>query len=838
MALQGLRFTLNIEGLAEEAVAVVRFGLQQKYSQPFVLNVEIASKLADLKAVNFLEKKAVLTIFQGAEAQRYISGIVTSVSLGENNNWQMRYRLRISPPLWRCDLRQNFRIFQQQDIQTISSLLLAENEVTDWAPVFYESHPSREFCVQYGESDLAFLNRLWSEEGLFYYDWHANGEPKQNMVLTDDIAGAAALGEMPFNPNAGSTECISEFRYQAQIRPSSVEIQDYTFKAPGWQGYYGHKGEHLNGQRTQYEVFDYPGRFKDEQHGEDFARYQIEGWRHNAEIATGQSNSSKLWPGVRFTLSGHPAASLNTEWQVVTSLINGEQPQAEHGSQGRGTTMNNYFSVIPADRTWRPLPLAKPRVDGPQSAVVTGPEGEEIFCDEHGRVRVRFHWDRYSPGNEGSSCWVRVSQAWAGTGFGNLAIPRVGQEVIVDFLNGDPDQPIVMGRTYHQDNRSPGSLPGTKTQMTIRSKTYKGSGFNELKFEDATGKEQVYIHAQKDMVTEVLHDRNTTVKNDHQETVSHNQKVNVGLGQTISVGSKKEGGHDQSLSITHDQIVKVGNDQTLRVGNDRHIRTGNDDLLQVTNDRKVTVEGKQEHKTTRDHISLVQGQKSLTVQGDLAQKVAGALGISVAGDIVLKSSGSISLQAGNSFVVIHAGGVDIVGPKINLNGGGCPGKPVEPLQPSALTAQKEDWTSPDNQPGEDSQFGNADNSSDAGNNDDTKSDEYSFRFALSEDFVSKPYVLKDKNGNTLSQGVIPEDGRTPRIKFDKPDELNLTLGTVGWNMSSLNPVPSSQDNQIIDFTEEELTAPDPWFDKLDTSYGDFLPADLVTKIMVGVTGEE
>ncbi|HHC4987699.1 TPA: type VI secretion system tip protein TssI/VgrG, partial [Escherichia albertii] len=153
------------------------------------------------------------------------------------------------------------------------------------------------------------------------------------------------------------------------------------------------------------------------------------------------------------------------------------------------------FAVIPADRTWRPQPQPKPLVDGPQSAVVTGPAGEEIFCDEHGRVRVKFNWDRYNPSDQDSSCWIRVAQAWAGTGFGNLAIPRVGQEVIVDFLNGDPDQPIIMGRTYHEDNRSPGSLPGTKTQMTIRSKTYMGSGFNELKFDDATGKEQVYIHA-------------------------------------------------------------------------------------------------------------------------------------------------------------------------------------------------------------------------------------------------------------------------------------------------------------------------------------------------------
>ncbi|HAH9261157.1 TPA: type VI secretion system tip protein VgrG, partial [Escherichia coli] len=253
-------------------------------------------------------------------------------------------------------------------------------------------------------------------------------------------------------------------------------------------------------------MYDYPGRFKGA-HGQNFARWQMDSWRNNAEVARGTSRSPEIWPGRRIALTGHPQANLNREWQVVASDLHGEQPQAVPGRSGSGTTLNNHFAVIPADRTWRPQPLLKPLVDGPQSAVVTGPAGEEIFCDEHGRVRVKFNWDRYNPSNQDSSCWIRVAQAWAGTGFGNLAIPRVGQEVIVDFLNGDPDQPIIMGRTYHQENRTPGSLPGTKTQMTIRSKTYKGSGFNELKFDDATGKEQVYIHAQKNMNTEVLNNR-------------------------------------------------------------------------------------------------------------------------------------------------------------------------------------------------------------------------------------------------------------------------------------------------------------------------------------------
>ncbi|EFE0550598.1 type VI secretion system tip protein TssI/VgrG, partial [Escherichia coli] len=356
-----------------------------------------------------------------------------------------------------------------------------------------------------------------------------------------------------WNPNTRtevSTLCISQFRYSAQIRPSSVVTKDYTFKRPGWAGRFEQEGQHQDYQRTQYEVYDYPGRFKSA-HGQNFARWQMDGWRNNAETARGMSRSPEIWPGRRIVLTGHPQANLNREGQVVASELHGEQPQAVPGRQGAGTALENHFAVIPADRTWRPQPLLKPLVDGPQSAVVTGPAGEEIFCDEHGRVRVKFNWDRYNPADQDSSCWIRVAQAWAGTGFGHLAIPRVGQEVIVDFLNGDPDQPIIMGRTYHQENRTPGSLPGTKTQMTIRSKTYMGSGFNELKFDDATGREQVYIHAQKNMDTEVLNDRTTTVKHDHRETVKNDQTVTIQEGNrllTVEKGHKITGVLKGSLS--------------------------------------------------------------------------------------------------------------------------------------------------------------------------------------------------------------------------------------------------------------------------------------------------
>ncbi|EAZ9289297.1 type VI secretion system tip protein VgrG [Salmonella enterica] len=662
MSLNGLRFTLSVDGQQADVFAVTDFWLMQNNSSPFLLDVDVTSKSFTQEAKNLLEKKATLTIWQGPKTLRSISGVVSAFGMKENNGWQMQYSLRIQPPLWRCDLRKNFRIFQQQDIKAISTILLNENGVTDWTSNFKTSHAPREFCVQYGESDLEFLTRLWSEEGIFFFDKPEGSD--QKLTLCDDVAG---LGKsdlfLPFNPNtqAGVTaECVSVFQYMANVRPSSVVSQDYTFKVPGWLGRYTQKGENLNNQRTQYEIFDYPGRFKDEQHGQDFTRYQIDGLRNNAETATGFSNSPQIWPGACFTLTGHPQDTLNRTWQVVNSTIVGNQPQAIFGNQRRGTTLTNRFVVIPTDRTWRPSPLPKPKVDGPQSAIVTGPEGEEIFCDNHGRVRVKFHWDRNSPkSSEDSSCWVRVSQAWAGSGFGNLAIPRVGQEVIVDFLNGDPDQPIIMGRTYHQDNRSPGDLPGTKTQMTIRSKTYKGEGFNELRFEDATAKEQIYMHAQKDMQTEVLNDKTTTVNHDHNETVKNNQTVTVGVGQTVNVGSKKEGGHDQKVTVANDQTVTVQNNQKLEVTKDREKNIGGDqkvtitgsDTETVTKDQKVTV--KQSYKLDVTNTTTIKS-------GDKIELICGASAIT------LESGGKVTIT-GTEFEFTATGPASIKGKDVFIN---------------------------------------------------------------------------------------------------------------------------------------------------------------------------
>ncbi|HAW9015925.1 TPA: type VI secretion system tip protein TssI/VgrG [Escherichia coli] len=333
----GLRFTLEVDGLPPDAFAVVSFHLNQSLSSLFSLDLSLVSQqFLSLEFAQVLDKMAYLTIWQGDEVQRRVKGVVTWFELGENDKNQMLYSMKVHPPLWRAGLRQNFRIFQNEDIKSILGTMLQENGVTEWSPLFSEPHPSREFCVQYGETDYDFLCRMAAEEGIFFYEEHAYKSTDQSLVLCDTVRHLPESFEIPWNPNTRtevSTLCISQFRYSAQIRPSSVVTKDYTFKRPGWPGRFDQEGQYQDYQRTQYEVYDYPGRFKGA-HGQNFARWQMDGWRNNAEVARGTSRSPEIWPGRRIVLTGHPQANLNREWQVVASELHGEQPQAVPGRSG------------------------------------------------------------------------------------------------------------------------------------------------------------------------------------------------------------------------------------------------------------------------------------------------------------------------------------------------------------------------------------------------------------------------------------------------------------------------------------------------------------------------
>jgi type VI secretion system secreted protein VgrG len=630
----GLQFTVSIGSLPESTFAVVDFELDEALNRPFALSLNLASHLPGIDFGQVLDQPCELKVWYEGQLQRSVSGIVSRFAQGETGFRRTRYQAQVRPALWRTGLRTNARIFQAKKPDAIITTLLTEAGITDFAFALRHDHPEREYCVQYRESDLAFITRLAAEEGMFFF--HEFEAGTHRVVFADD-AGAVAKGEPLFfnlaSQGLSQGAYVRRFHYAEAVSTAGVELKDYSFKTPAYGLSHKKMSGELEHQGEQYEHYDYPGRYKADPNGKAFAGFRLDALRAGAVTGSGESNCAGLRPGQSFVLSEHPNPQLNIAWQTVGVTHTGRQPQAlEEEGGGEPTTFSNSFTVVKAATTWRAVMPHKPMVDGPQIATVTGPDGEEIYCDKYGRIKVQFPWDRYGTRNDQSSCWVRVSQGWAGGQYGMVAIPRIGHEVVVSFLEGDPDQPIVTGRTYHATNLSPYPLPQHKTRMVLRSDTHKGDGYNELSFEDEAGKEEVFLRAQKNMAVRVL--------NSKDERVEYNRTTSIG--------------HDEELV--------------------------------VANDRKITVEGNQDHKTTGNVIALTEGDVGVQVKGDLAQKIAGVFSIDSAGDLTIQSGSKLTLRVGGSFVVVHAGGVDVKGPAINLNSGGSPGDLLIPADPAILKA--------------------------------------------------------------------------------------------------------------------------------------------------------
>ncbi|WP_127960274.1 type VI secretion system tip protein TssI/VgrG [Serratia microhaemolytica] len=591
----GLQFTLSAGGQPAGTFAVVDFTLHEHDSSLFELELNLASRnpAVDFDAV--LDRGATLSVWHDGVLQRAVSGIVTCFQQGDTGFQQTRYRMSVRPSLWRLGLRRNSRIFQLETIEQIISTLLREAQIVDYAFGLRHPHPAREFCVQYQESDLTFIQRLAAEEGIFFYFEFNQG--RHTVVFADDSGIIRKKASLPYNPNVAAQAnelCVNSLICSAQVRPAEVQLKDYTFKNPRWDATFTQQASGEIAQRRSYQQFDFPGRFKDQQHGKDFTRYRLEALRNDARLGRGHSNDFRLQPGILLTLSQHPRADLNCAWQLIATRHSGQQPQAMEQEAGeQGTHLNTEFQFIPRSQTWRPTPLPKPVIDGPHLANVVGPGNEEIFCDEHGRIRVQFRWDRYGNSDDHSSCWIRVSQPWAGQGWGMIAIPRVGQEVVIHFLHGDPDQPIVTGRTYHAVNRAALKLPMAKTQMVLRSKTHKGEGYNELRFEDAKGREGLFLRAQRDMTTQVLNNRVSEVGANHIETVQQNQQIEIGQHYHFTA----HGNH--TLTVQGDQHTKINGQQqrtvqqVLELASARGIRLESGaSALELHADGRISLHGK------------------------------------------------------------------------------------------------------------------------------------------------------------------------------------------------------------------------------------------------------
>ena len=620
----GLQFTARVGGLPSDLFSVVGFKLTERLSEVFQGHLELASTDPSIQAAEILEQPVDLVIWQDSMPLRRFTGVVNEFVRGDAGHRRTRYELIIQPPLWRLGLMHNSRIFQTQGTDTIVRTLLEERGIIDSIFDLKRTPEQREYCVQHRESDLAFLERLAAEEGWHYrYEQGSvDGDTQSALIIADHHGDAPKLEPAAYNAKAGgSTQrpAVYRFRYEERVRVASVAMKDYTFRNPA----YGLVHEHASGDlkhREDYQHFDYPGRFKADASGQPFTEARLQSLRNDASTASGESNRPDFSPGAKVELTEHDSDNLNREWLLTSIIHTGTQPQAlEEEGGSEPTTYHNQFKAIPADLTWCPQTPHRPLMDGPQIAIVTGQEGEEIHCDEHGRVKVRFPWDRYSKNNEHSSAWLRVSQGWAGGQYGFMALPRIGHEVIVSFLDGDPDQPIITGRTHHVTNTPPYGLPEHKTRTTLKTKTHKGEGSNELRFEDEADQEQIYVHAQKDLDLLTENNRTEVIRNYSHRTVENHDFSHV------------KG--NEHRTVDGEQRESIGGDCSQNIGGTFHQKSS---------------------------------QGTFSEAGTEVHHKAGT-------KVVLDAGAEITISAGGSFLKLDPSGVTLSGPGIKINSGGSPG---------------------------------------------------------------------------------------------------------------------------------------------------------------------
>ncbi|QXI51353.1 type VI secretion system Vgr family protein [Pseudomonas alvandae] len=620
-----LRFTF--EPLKGDPFEVVSFTLEEGLSQPFKLTLELASHNAAIDFNRVLDLAGLFTLWRGEIPVRYVHGLVSLFQQGDTGFRRTRYTAVVEPTLARFGLRSNWRIFQGQTVPGIITSMLAEQKLTDIRTEICFDHQPREYCVQAGETDLDFIARLAAEEGLLYtFEHRADGH---TLVLTDRVGGLGTIGthtDCPviYQPMSGGDAlepALTRFHYTEQVR-TAVQVQrDYTFTHPHYNQQHTVTGnQDLNNQHKDYERYDYPGRYKRDIAGKPFTKTRLAALRNDAKLAHVEGDDARLQPGLAFDLNEHPREDFNDRWRTIAIQHEGKQHtslQEESFGSGLGTSYSLKASAIRWTSDWKAPLRDKPCIDGPQIATVVGPPGEEIYCDEWGRVKVQFPWDRSDKNNDHSSCWIRVTQGWAGATWGSMAIPRVGQELVISYLDGDPDQPIATGTAYRETNLPPYPLPKHKTRMTIKSRTHKGEGFNELRFEDEMGQEEVFVHAQKD--------QNTVVKNNQSQSIGADRNSQVGQDETITVGRTRMRvvKANDTLKVGGSKSDSVANEYTVEVGNALRLKCGKTVIeLQANGTLNITCENFNITGLQSGQINTPDGMLDLNVEGGTAAVAA------------------------------------------------------------------------------------------------------------------------------------------------------------------------------------------------------------------------
>lgn len=704
--------------LGKDKLLLKSIHITEQLGRPFIMKADLLSEEPALDFLKIIGKGVTvrwrMPEQSGGEKTRYFSGYVSSFVQLPRAEGFYNYEATIVPWLWFLTRTADCRIFhsamsnppEEMTVPGILKKVFKDHGFDDFTPALTATYRKMDHCVQYRETDFNFVSRLMEQEGIYYFFEHAEdgGVIKHKMKLAD---AKSAHSEYPDygtikyradadDANDANGNILSWTRIKS-VQPGTFKVNDFDFKRPKTSllGSDTQENQHSN---AGFEMYDNAANYADEEagdHGDAYAKLRIQELQAQHDIIVGHSDCPGMVCGCKFKLEGHPRDDENGNYLIVGASYQCTAETYKPGApKSEGKIFQCDFTAIPADSVFRPARTTqKPRIQGPQTAIVVGKSGEEILTDEFGRIKVQFHWDRYSPANENSPCWVRVSQAWAGKNWGAVFLPRIGQEVIVEFLDGNPDRPIVTGAVYNGDAKPPYTLPDEATKSTIKSNSSKGGGgFNEFRFEDKKGSEQIFIHGEKD--------EDVRIKNDAKEWIGNDRHLVVKGLQYESVDK------DKHTHVKGDQIAKIEGNASRDITKDEIAKIGGNNHIDITSDFVAQIGGNLHEKVTGNHHEATTGDIRLTSTGQTNLKASqnaamvSDMNVHIKGGmvVVIEAGVQLSLKAGANFIDLGPSGISISGaPLVNINTGGAAASgagaqaasPSSPNKPESVTDPKE-----------------------------------------------------------------------------------------------------------------------------------------------------
>lgn len=608
---------------------------KEQLGRPFQYDLVLFSERHDLDYRDVIGQKVTIAVEKGDNDPRWFNGFISRFSQTRLEGNLCEYRATMVPWLWFLTRSSDCRIYQKMTIPEIFKQVFSDHGFSDVIFRLHGSYNPWEYCVQYQETAFAFVSRLMEQEGIYYFFKHE--KDKHSLVLCDTVGshlefqGYEELQYRPGRAGDGIRDIIWNWVQEHEVQPGAYEVKDFDFMRPQ-RDKISSASQDRSHAVAQMEQFEYLGEMDSESDGTRYSRLRLEQRQAGHEIYVGEGDARGICTGVRFNLKGHLRRDLDKEYLTTWTEFCIESAPFETAAQAGGEFVYvARLGAIPVTQEYRsPRHTPKPMIHGPQTAIVVGPAGEEIYTDKYGRVKVRFHWDRYNKADENASCWIRVAQVWAGKGWGAVYTPRVGQEVVVEFLEGDPDRPLITGRVYNEMALPPYELPANKTITTTKSNSTKGgNGFNEIRFEDKKGEEQIFIHGEKNLDLRIKKDAFETVDNDSHLTVKKDKHEHV------------ENNRDEIVDADHKE----------KIGKDRHLKVVGKEAKAVGGSLSLSVQG--------DVIEVFKSNHSEQVANELYLK---------ADNLIIEGMSSVTIKVGSSYVAIDSSGIKISATQLEFEG--------------------------------------------------------------------------------------------------------------------------------------------------------------------------